>query len=169
MKDSIWNILTIVTLLGCVVLGVVFLNIYNNPTSSLNPFQSPATPNFVQIPSSTTTLRSLPPVWTATEAGLVVLPSSTLPPTGTGFLLPTATNTPTPTRTPTLTPTRTRTPTRTNTPNETSTALSLFATNEAQTAIAGASQTAQAAQQTAIAAQQTADCLSTQTAGGTCP
>jgi hypothetical protein len=161
MKDSIWNILTIVTLLGCVVLGVVFLNIYNNPTSSLNPFQSPATPNFVQIPSSTTTLRSLPPVWTATEAGLVVLPSSTLPPTGTGFLLPTATNTPT--------PTRTRTPTRTNTPNETSTALSLFATNEAQTAIAGASQTAQAAQQTAIAAQQTADCLSTQTAGGTCP
>jgi cytoskeletal protein RodZ len=161
MKDSIWNILTIIALMACVVLGLVLLNIYNNPNASVNPFRPPNTPPFVQIPSSTTTLRSLPPVWTATEAGQVVLPSSTLPPTSTGFVLPTATNTATPTRTPTMTPTRTRTPTVTNTPNMTSTALSLFATHEAQTA--------QAAQKTAQAAQKTQDCLATQTAGGTCP
>jgi hypothetical protein len=162
MKDSTWNILTILALLGCVILGYVFLNIYSNPTGSMNPFRPPATPPFVQIPSSTTTLRSLPPVWTATEGGQVVLPSSTMPPTSTGFLLPTATNTATPTRTATLTPTRTRTPTVTNTPNKTATALSLFATHERQTAVAAASQTAQSF-------QLTDDCLATQDAGGTCP
>lgn len=163
MKDSAWNILTILALLGALVVGYVMLGIYTNPNSSMNPFRPPAAPPLVQIPTSTTTLRSMPALWTATEnGGLAFLPSSTLPPTGTGFLLPTATNTGTPTRTATLTPTKTRTPTVTNTPNKTATALSKLATSAAKTANASGSQTAQSF-------QLTDDCEATQYAGGTCP
>ena len=147
MKNSIWDMLTILALIGCIVLVFVFLSVYNNPGSSLNPFQPPAAPPTVQVPTSTTTLRKFPEQWTPTEGGQVFIPSSTLPPTTTGFLLPTATNTATPTRTPTLTPTRTRTPTVTNTPNRTATALSQFATHQAQTAIAGVTQTSAALEQ----------------------
>ena len=165
MRDSIWNVLTIVVLFGCVVLGILFLNIYNNPTGSLNPFQPPVAPPSVQIATSTTTLRKFPEPWTPTEGGLVLEPSSTLPPTGTGFLLPTATNTATSTRTPTRTPTKTLTPTRTNTPNQTATALSQFATDQAQTAIAGMTEAA-----ATLAQQLTDEYCQTQIALGTpCP
>jgi len=165
MKDSIWNILTILALLGSVILGIVFLNIYNDPAGSLNPFHPPATPPGVQIPTSTTTLRKFPGLWTPTEGGQVLLPSSTLEPTATGFLLPTATNTATPTRTPTLTPTRTRTPTVTNTPNRTATALSQFATDQARTQSAAATSAA-----ATLAQQLTDEWCQTQIALGTpCP
>jgi cytoskeletal protein RodZ len=157
MKIKIWDILTVLILAGCILMVVVFLSIYSDPTSAMNPFPPFQIPPTVDIPTSTATLRQFPSTWTQTPEGTVVLiPSSTSLPTSTGFILPTATRTPTSTRTRTNTPTKTRTPTVTNTPNFTATALSLFATHQAQTA-------------QAAAATATESCLQTQTAGGTCP
>jgi hypothetical protein len=141
MKDTIWNFLTVMTLLVTLLLGIVFLQIFNNPNSALNPFAPPALPELIVLPSPTATLRSLPQVWTNTPAGGAALPdeatptlrpSSTPLPTLTDFRLftwtPTATNTATPTNTftPTLTPTQTLTPTVTMTPTETLTPTSTF-------------------------------------------
>ena len=164
MKPSTWNILTVAVIVLWLVLAIVVLIIFTNPNSNLNPFRVPTLPPTLTIPTSTATLRKLPPTWTPTIAGTHLVPTMTMPPTGTGFVLPTFTSTPTNTSTPTRTPTRTRTPTITRTPtntliptatkNLTATALSNLATEVAQT------------QQAATA---TADCAATQAAGGTCP
>lgn len=63
-KLSIWDILTIVTLVATLVVAIVVLSIFNNPDSSLNPFPWPTTIPTIFIPSPTATLRSLPPTWT---------------------------------------------------------------------------------------------------------
>lgn len=139
MKDTIWNFLTVMTLLVTLLLGIVFLQIFYNPNSALNPFAPPPLPELIVLPSPTATLRSLPQVWTNTPSGGVVLPdeaTATLRPSSTplssptSFILstwtPTPTNTATPTNTftPTLTPTQTLTSTVTMTPTETLTPMS---------------------------------------------
>ncbi len=117
MKLSIWDILAIVTLIAVFVVGIVFLQIFSNPYSSLNPFPPPTLPPMVVIPTSTATPRSLPPTWTpgpdvATPepvSEVIDLVSTSTPiPTATGFILPTFTPSKTMTITPSLTPTRTR-------------------------------------------------------------
>ncbi len=125
MKLTLWDILAIMTLLALLFMGIIFLQIFVDPFSTINPFPPSTLPPTLMIPSATPTLRSLPPTWTHTpqQPGLfaTLRPTSTLLPTATGFRLPTFTHTPTPTSTPTNTPTITNTATITNTPKPTRT------------------------------------------------
>lgn len=119
MRLTLWDILAIILLVALVMVGVIFLQIFIDPYSPVNPFPPEKLPEVIQLPTATNTPRVLPPTWTPTApiSGQGTLrPSSTLPPTATGFVLPTATYTPTPTFTPTKTPTVTRTPTWTLVP-----------------------------------------------------
>lgn len=115
MKSRTWDILSIIGLVSICCLVVVFAQIAMDPNSPLNPFPPPTMPALLDLPTSTPTLRSLPPTWTATpgDRNPTIAASQTLPPTRTGWVMPTFTSTPT------NTPTRTNTPTITNTPTET--------------------------------------------------
>lgn len=122
MKDGIWNLLTVLVLLAAVLLFAIFTLIFSDPQHELNPLPPPTLPARLLFPTPTPTPRLLPPTWTPTPdpgepevEGTNLLPSSTLPPTSTGFVLPTFTPTPTRTFTPTNTPTPTKTPTITPT------------------------------------------------------
>ena len=119
MRLTIWDILSIILLVALVLVGVIVAQIFIDPYAAVNPFPPATLPAPIQLPTSTNTPRVLPPTWTPTAptGGQATLrPTSTLPATATGFVLPTATNTPTPTRTVTPTPTVTRTPTKTLVP-----------------------------------------------------
>ncbi len=89
----IWNILTILSLLGVVCVGCVFVAIMINPQSQLNPFPPPTMPVRRLMPSSTPTSPvKLPPTWTPTFTPVPTLtltpePTSTLPPTPTPIAL----------------------------------------------------------------------------------
>jgi hypothetical protein len=117
MKLTIWDMLAMVTLFSVVVVAIIFLQIFANPYSAVNPFPPPTMPAALALPTHTITPRSLPATWTPTPGGPGVqapvsdpeglLPTSTPIPTSTGFTLPTFTPTLTFTITPTLTPTRT--------------------------------------------------------------
>jgi len=122
MKSRIWDILSIVGLVSICVLMVVFVQIAMDPSSPLNPFPPPTMPALLDLPTSTPTLRSLPATWTATpfnNNAPEARPTQTLPPTRTGWVMPTFTSTPTNTPTRTNTPTVTRTPTETREPTNT--------------------------------------------------
>jgi hypothetical protein len=82
-----WNILTILVLLTAVCIGSIFLMIFINPSSSLNPFPPPTQPVLAPTNTPLPTLRDdiLPPTWTPTPT-------------------PEATEAPTPEPTYTLTP-----------------------------------------------------------------
>jgi hypothetical protein len=123
MKLTIWDILAMITLFAVVVIGILFLLIFANPYSAVNPFPPPTVPPTLALPSLTHTPRSLPATWTPTPGGPEVQAPVTVPsdntglvatstpmPTATGFTLPTFTPTLTFTITPippTVTPTRT--------------------------------------------------------------
>ena len=128
MKDTIWNLLSIIMLLLAGLAAIFLLILYTNPYSFLNPFPPAELPPLQVLPTSTATLKQLPGVWTSTQENGVgstieltttKRPSSTPLATSTGFRLPTATptatQTPTPTNTASVTPTPTQTPTATNT------------------------------------------------------
>jgi hypothetical protein len=86
----IWNILTIVMLLGTVCLCLGFLMIFVNPYSALNPLPPPTKLPSLILPSAT-------PTNTPTRTPLIVLPPTWTPkPTD----LPTETSTPMPSPTP---------------------------------------------------------------------
>ncbi|MFO8036514.1 MAG: hypothetical protein R6U57_07810 [Anaerolineales bacterium] len=92
----IWNILTGLLLVGTVVVGLVFLMIFFNPQSGLNPLPPTTMPALVPtFTASPTPKEVLPPTWTPTL-------SPTLPPTET----PGPTDTPLP---PTIEPSPTPT------------------------------------------------------------
>jgi hypothetical protein len=87
----------------CVVCVVgVFLLIFTNPTTALNPFPPPTLPALMELPTETPTalVYTLPETWT---------PSPTLEPTATETPPPSPTLPPTPTPI-TITPTSTNTP-----------------------------------------------------------
>ena len=65
-KLSIWDLLTVLTLVSTLVLAIVILSIFSNPDSDINPFPKPTTIPTIFIPSPTATLISLPPTWTPT-------------------------------------------------------------------------------------------------------
>jgi hypothetical protein len=99
-RGIVWNLLSVVMLLGVACLAFGFVLIFTNPYSSLNPFPPP-TPT-ADLPTATPTqaMALLPPTWTATAPPL---PTETPWPTATETLPPT----PTPitlTATPSLTP-----------------------------------------------------------------
>lgn len=96
----IWNILTLLTLLGVVAVALIFLAIFINPYSSLNPFPPATLPAVIAFPTPTSTpVRFLQPTWTASPTSeptvtLTPPPSPTSPPTETPFILFTLTPTP---------------------------------------------------------------------------
>lgn len=122
MRLTLWDILAIMVTVALVLVSVIFVQIFLDPYSAVNPFPPESLPAVIQLPTSTNTPRVLPATWTPTPgpggAG-TLRPSSTLPATATGFVLPSPTYTPTNTPTPTRTPTYTRTPTRTEMPSNT--------------------------------------------------
>jgi hypothetical protein len=122
MKFSVWDALSILTLMGLCVVGIIVATIFTNPTSAFNPFPPPTLPANIVLPSDTPTPVYMPPTWTPVGANpndVGKLASQTPLPTSTGFVLPTFTPTftETPTVTETPTPTVTRTPTKTRVPN----------------------------------------------------
>jgi hypothetical protein len=127
MKISIWDILSIVMIVATVIVAMIVAQIFIEPNSGINPFPQPVVPTALVLPTATNTPIRLPPTWTPTvtkaaeeaaTATPVLKPTSTLPPTATGFVVPTWTLTAPPTNTPTITrtPTVTRTPTPTSVP-----------------------------------------------------
>lgn len=110
----LWNILTIVVLVGVLCLGGYFLSILINPTSSLNPLPPRSLPTAMQFFTPTSTVAPQPATWT---------PSPTIQPSPTRTEAPTWT--PFPSNTPfSLSPggrgTPMRTPTASRTPKATS-------------------------------------------------
>jgi hypothetical protein len=89
----IWNILTILILLGTICMAGVFALIFVNPYTSINPFPPPTLPAALTFPTATPTLSLvLPPTWTpeptsAPTATSTPRPTATLPPTVTPFSL----------------------------------------------------------------------------------
>jgi len=75
-KDLFWNIMTTMVLLAIVVVMAVYLTIFQNPHIAFNPLPPPGLPTGVVLPSPTSTVRSLPPTWTAT----VPSPTATVTP-----------------------------------------------------------------------------------------
>ncbi|MDP3185468.1 MAG: hypothetical protein Q8M58_09385, partial [Anaerolineales bacterium] len=108
-----WNVATLLVLIATLVLGILFLNIYLNPASKLNPFPPPPTPTLLQFPTATITPLSLPATWTPSPTvepsdTPTPRPTYTLQPTFTPFIIPLKT-TPTETGIATITPTSTAT------------------------------------------------------------
>jgi hypothetical protein len=72
MKLTIWDVFAMVTLFAVVVVGIIFLQIFANPYSAVNPFPPPTMPAALALPTHTITPRSLPATWTPTPGGPVV-------------------------------------------------------------------------------------------------
>ncbi len=105
-KSLIWNILTILVLLGIACLGWYFVTIFLNPNSPLNPFPPKPLPTLYKSPTPTITPIKLEPTWTETptqvpSATRTRAPTWTLLP---GMITPTITNTPEDTPIPSETP-----------------------------------------------------------------
>jgi len=84
MKISVWDILSVLVLIGAVVLISVVFAIFNNPVSSINPFPPPTLIPTINIPTPTPTSVRLPPTWTpAPVVSETPRPSSTPLPTAT--------------------------------------------------------------------------------------
>jgi hypothetical protein len=100
-SGMVWNILTILVLLGTVCMAGVFALILVNPYTSINPFPPPTLPAALTFPTATPTLSlSLPATWTPVPtveptATSTPRPTATLPPTETPFSLVTPADTPT--------------------------------------------------------------------------
>ncbi len=106
-KAFIWNVLTVLVLLGILCLGYFFLTIFMNPNSRYNPFPPRPTATLYMTDTPTITPIQLPPTYT---------PSLTVAPTETNTRFPTWTLLPE-----LITPTITETPTETQIPSETTT------------------------------------------------
>jgi hypothetical protein len=99
-KPVIWNILTVIVLLGACGLAYQFLAIYQNPGMVPENLRPASLPTLYQTPTPTATIILQPPTWT---------PTKTTPPLSTRTKAPTWTAvpmliTPTVTLTPTDTP-----------------------------------------------------------------
>ncbi len=100
---ELWDILSIVTLLATLAVGVFFVWIFLFPNSRLNPLPPGEMIDPNAVPTATITPIILEPTWTATLQDATetptLLPTFTLEPSPTAFsLVP-------PTKTPTITPT----------------------------------------------------------------
>lgn len=100
---SVWDFLSILTLLLTLCIGLYFVAIYLMPSSAINPF-APGDPN--QPPTPTITPIQPPATWTSTVPAMTETPTITLVPTFTLEPSPTIVSL----ITPSVTPTPTRTP-----------------------------------------------------------
>jgi hypothetical protein len=102
---DIWDMLSILTLLMTLCIGLYFVAVYMSPNAAYNPF-SPERAFVGQLPTATITPIQLLPTWTPTQAvitetpTLTLVPTFTLEPTATTVSLITPSRTPTPTATP---------------------------------------------------------------------
>jgi hypothetical protein len=102
----VWNVLTALVLAMAACMAGIFLLIFTNPHSALNPYPPPTLPTPLAFPTGTATSAiQLPPTWTVAPTQEpsetpTLLPSSTPIPTFTPYGLPTTT----PDRKATLTP-----------------------------------------------------------------
>lgn len=95
-KPVIWNILTVIVLLGICVLAYFFLSVYQNPAVLPSSFLPAVIPTAYQTPTSTATIILQPPTWTPTLT-LQPSPTRTKAPTWTSvaaLITPTITLTP---------------------------------------------------------------------------
>ncbi|MBG7609313.1 MAG: hypothetical protein IZT55_00465 [Anaerolineae bacterium] len=82
----VWNVLTTLVILSVLCVVVVFLTIYTNPNSSINPYPPPTMPVVMVMPTITPTPRQrLPATWTPevppTQVPTQIIePTATLPP-----------------------------------------------------------------------------------------
>jgi len=169
MKSStIWNILTILALIATAMVIFVYGIIFLFPNNPLNFFAPDKPPAFVMLPSSTPTLKQMPPTNTLDPnqfATATIRPSVTPSPT-LESMQPTSTSTktmvpPTITNTPTITGTP---PTVTPSPTFTIPPASLTSWAQTRAAQTKAVEETQAVQnQTATAAKQTQDVYTQQT------
>ncbi len=95
---AFWDILSILTLVGILALGVVFGLIFLNPFIGFNPYPPPAAVPTLFIPTGTPTQKVLPSIWTPTATLAPTETATAEPPTAT--ITATATDTPIPTDTP---------------------------------------------------------------------
>jgi hypothetical protein len=84
-KSLVWNVLTVVVLLGTCYLAYIFLTIFSNPYSNLNPFPPAPLPTLYQTATPTFTPIPQEATWTPTDT-IQPSPSRTKAPTWT--LLP---------------------------------------------------------------------------------
>lgn len=119
MKLSFWDILASMVMLGGLALATIFINIFVNPYSFINPFPPPTPVASLQVPTLTPSQRSLPDLWTSTPetpgvpSVTKVYTTSTITVTGTHLVLPTGTSTSTRTASPSPSKSITNTPNRT--------------------------------------------------------
>ncbi len=118
-KFSVWDLLTILTLVATITLGTVFWSIFTNPGSALNPFPNPTTIPTIVMPTLPATIIIIDTA-TSTESATVTI-TATATETMTETPTPSATNTVTGTISITTTPTTSSTPTKTITATRTGT------------------------------------------------
>ncbi len=141
MKLSFWDILASMVMLGGLALATIFINIFVNPYSFINPFPPPTPVASLQVPTLTPSQRSLPDLWTSTPetpgvpSVTTVYATSTITATGTHLVLPTGTATRTRTASPSITKSIT------NTPNRTLTSVALKTATKTSTSSTGTSDT----------------------------
>ena len=109
--DGVWNLLTIVSLVVTLCLGMAIMYMFLNPNSPFNPYPPPTPLTIIELPTATATpINQLPPTWTPASSApfpiIVENPSATVPPIDTQFILPSTTPTFTPAPTFTMTPTK---------------------------------------------------------------
>ncbi len=81
IPDNVWNILTLLVVVGIVFFGVFYAMIFTNPTGAFNPFPLPTMvptlfiPSITPLPTRTNTPYKLPP--TVTNTGV---PTATITP-----------------------------------------------------------------------------------------
>jgi hypothetical protein len=80
----LWNILTVVALVGVLCLGGYFLSILVNPNSALNPFPPAVLPTELKFPTATITPLLPPATWTPSPT-IQPSPTRTEAPTWTPF------------------------------------------------------------------------------------
>jgi len=66
MKLSPWDLLAILAVVGMCVLGAIFVQIFLEPHSAINPFPPKALPAQMILPSATATMHELAATWTPT-------------------------------------------------------------------------------------------------------
>jgi hypothetical protein len=101
---DLWDILSILTLIVTLFVGLYFVAIFLMPNSMINPLPPVQQVSLNLPPTPTITPIQLQPTWTATPANVTetptLLPTFTLEPSPTLVSLVTPSITPTPTRTP---------------------------------------------------------------------
>jgi len=100
---ELWDVLSVMTLIAALCIGLYFAAIFMAPNSAFNPFPPrPSDPN--APPTPTITAIQLQPTWTLTPEDATItatlLPTFTLEPSATSLSLVTPSVTPLPTKTP---------------------------------------------------------------------